>query len=198
MRKVLLATFFALFCASAVAAEPSLAILQRISAFVKSLGGYEAEFNVVAEGYHAQGRYEVAGDAYHIMVGDVEVYSDGKIRHEVDNVRKEVSVDNMNLESNNILDNPTRCFDFVGADYLSELQSRSDGEVTIYLRHTNDEIEGDIYLTVDEKSGQPKKIVYMLYDDKIEVQIIRLSPRKDSIPKFDSRKYKGYEMIDFR
>ncbi len=198
MRRFLLATIFVLLCAPVVADEASQAVLQRVAKYVKALGNYKAEFEVVADSYKAKGEYAVSGDCYYISVDNVEVYSDGKLRYEVENSRQEVSIDNMNLESNNILDNPTRCFDFVGSDYVAEFQSRDGADVTIYLRPNNEDIEGEIYLTVEEKSGRPKKIVYILYDDKVEVNISHLTSQKDAAPKFDSRKYKDYEVIDFR
>lgn len=183
---------------AAFADAPSQSVLQRVANHIKSLGNYEAQFNVVAGDFQAAGSYVVSGDSYHITVGDAEVYSDGKTRYEVDNVRGEVSIDDMHLDSNNILDNPTRCFDFVGSGYTSEVQGRSGSDVTIYLHSTSEDVEGEIYLTVDEKSGRPRRIVYILYDDKIEVEILSLTSRKQPAPRFDSGKYKDYEMIDFR
>lgn len=198
MRKIILAIFFAFLCAPALADDVSQAVLQRVAKYISALGNYSAEFDVVAESYETKGEYAVSGDSYYISVDNVEVYSDGKLRYEIENSRKEVSIDNMNLESNNILENPTRCFDFVGSGYTSEVQGRSGGDVTIYLRSTSEDVEGEIYLTVEEKSGRPRRIVYVLYDDKIEVGILNLASRKQPAPRFDSGKYKDYEIIDFR
>ena len=108
MRRFLLATIFVLLCVPVVADEASQAVLQRVAKYVKALGNYKAEFDVVADSYKAKGKYVVSGDSYYISVDNVEVYSDGKLRYEVENSRQEVSIDNMNLESNNIHDNPTR------------------------------------------------------------------------------------------
>lgn len=198
MRKIILAIFFAFLCAPALADNASQAVLQRVAKYISALGNYSAEFDVVAESYETKGEYAVSGDSYYISVDNVEVYSDGKLRYEIENSRKEVSIDNMNLESNNILENPTRCFDFVDSGYTSEVQGRSGGDVTIYLRSTSEDVEGEIYLTVEEKSGRPRRIVYVLYDDKIEVEILNLASRKQPAPRFDSGKYKDYEIIDFR
>ena len=117
----------------------------------------------------------MSGDVYYIAVDNAEVYSDGKTRYEVNHARKEVSVDDMDTASRNILDNPTRCFDFVGTDYRSEVASRDGDEVTLHLRAVDPEIEGDIYLTVSESTGRPSSVAYSLYDDRVTVRITAIT-----------------------
>ena len=107
---------FALLAAigSCRAADDAQAILRRTADYVKKLGDYGVSFVLTSGDYASSGRYAVSGDVYYIAVDNAEVYSDGKTRYEVNHARKEVSVDDMDAASRNILDNPTRCFDFVG------------------------------------------------------------------------------------
>ena len=187
-------------CSVAVcsADERSQGVLRSVAEYVRALGAYDAEFDVAAGEYRAKGRYGVAGDAYHIKLDQAEVYSDGKVRYEVDHERKEVNIDVMDLQNRNILDNPTRCFDFVGADYSAMVYTEAVGEITLLLRANDTSIEGDIYLTVAKNTGRPRKIVYVLYDDRIEVNITSLERRKDAVAMYDASRYKDYEIVDFR
>ena len=178
--------------------ERSQSVLRSVAEYVQALGEYEAEFDVVAGDYETNGRYGVLDDTYHIEVAQAEVYSDGKVRYEVDHDRREVNIDVMDLASRNILDNPTRCFDFVGDNYASTIYSEAGSDVTLLLRANDETIEGDIYLTVDGKTGRPRKIAYVLYDDRIEVTITSLERRRNLVRRYDESKYKGYEIVDFR
>lgn len=197
MRKIV-TLMVALAFALVARAEGEQAVLRRVAQYVAGLGSYDAEVDVSSGEYKASGRYSVAGDAYHITLDGAEVYSDGKTRYEVDNERREVSVDVVDLESRNILDNPTRCFDFVGDDYVAATEREADGQVTLRLKARDEELEGEILLTVDAKSGKPMSISYLLYDDRIDIKIRKLESRKAKIKGFEKSDYKGYDIIDFR
>ena len=173
-------------------------LLERVAQYVKRLGAYSADFKVVAGDYTTRGRYDVSGDRYYIVLDNAEVYSDGHVRYEVNGERKEINVDVVDISSHNILDNPTRCFDFVGSDYVADIQRREAGRITIHLRSADSSVGGDIYLTIDSSSARPIRLEYHLYDDVIEVDIISLSALKGGVKTFSERAYSGYDMIDFR
>ncbi|MBQ1953315.1 MAG: hypothetical protein II361_02630, partial [Alistipes sp.] len=59
-------------------------------------------------------------------------------------------------------------------------------------------VEGDIYLTVGQASGQPEKIVYVLYDDRIEVDVKKIESRKGGVKSFREADFRGYDIVDFR
>ena len=173
-------------------------LLERVAQYVKRLGAYSADFKVVAGDYTTRGRYDVSGDRYYIVLDNAEVYSDGHVRYEVNGERKEINVDVVDISSHNILDNPTRCFDFVGSDYVADIQRREAGRITIHLRSADSSVGGDIYLKIDSSSARPIRLEYHLYDDVIEVDIISLSALKGGVKTFSERAYSGYDMIDFR
>lgn len=172
--------------------------VKSVKEYVAKLGRYQVKFNVLAGDLIYVGEYGVEGDSYYIQMDNVEVYSDGKLRYEVDNKRKEVSIDMVDLQSRNILDNPTRCFDFAESEYEVELQSDRDEELTLYLQPIAEDMDGEIFLTIDKKSGRPKKIVYRLYDDEVEVAIDSIAASKSPIKRYNKNHYKGYDIIDFR
>lgn len=184
--------------AASSADDEAQALLRRTAGYIGSLGRYAAEFDITAGEYFSKGSYTVDGDSYYIAVDRAEVYSDGKTRYEVDNDRREVNVDGVDTSSRNILDNPTRCFDFVGTDYDAEVSSRTEDSATLHLHSRDEAVEGDIYLTVETASGRPLEIVYVLYDDRIEVAITRLSSVSERVKRYDRKAYADYETIDFR
>lgn len=198
MRRVIFSALALFVCVSAVADEQSKAALQRVAHYVEALGAYDAKFKVAAGDYTTLGSYAVSGDNYYITLDEAEVYSDGKVRYEVDHNREEVNVDNVDLTSRNVLDNPTRCFDFVDSGYESDMFEQNGSQQTIHLRSIDAAIEGDIYLTIDAASACPQRLEYKLYDDIIVVDVISLEKRKTKINSFDKSKYKDYEIIDFR
>lgn len=197
MRKIV-TLLLALMLAASAYAEGEQLLLRRVADYMAKMGSYDAEVDVTAGEYRATGSYAVAGDNYHIKIGVAEVFSDGKSRYEIDHERKEVSVDVVDLESRNILDNPTRCFDFVGEDYTAEIARKDDKETTLRLVARDKDIEGEILLTLQNSTGKPLSISYLLYDDRIDVEIKSLAPRKTKLRTFSKGDYKGYDMVDFR
>lgn len=170
----------------------------RVARYVGQMGNYDVEFDIEAEGYKASGSYSVAGDAYYIKLQHAEVYSDGKVRYEIDHERREVNVDVVDLSSRNVMDNPTRCFDFVGEEYDVGIQRKSGGEVTLRIVAKDDAFEGEIFLTADVVAGKPQELQYRLYDDVITVKIKSIKPRKTKVATYSKSDYKDYEEIDFR
>ena len=120
------------------------------------------------------------------------------MRYEVDNARREVNVDVMNADSHNILDNPTRCFDFVEEDYTAAIVESSGEDVVLSLRAKDEKVEGEIFLTVDSKTACPKEVKYTLYDDVIKVVVEQVEHKHDDVKSFNRSQYKDYEIIDFR
>ena len=131
-------------------------------------------------------------------VGTAEVYCDGKVRYEVDNERKEINIDEVNTASRNILDNPTRCFDFVGSDYSVKEELSGAGQSKLRLSAEDKDIEGVIILSSDEKSGRPMELEYELYDERVTVKVVSIGTAKEQIKRFNQSAYRGYEVVDFR
>ena len=200
MRKISI-LLLSLFASLNLAAQEQTAsvVLDALSQYITKLGRYEAAFTLQVGDYEADGRYMVDGNAYHIVVGSTaEVYCDGKVRYEVDKEREEVNIDVVDASSRNILDNPTRCFDFVGSDYVAEIVARDAKSLTLKLVAADEKVEGEIFLTLDAVSNAPQRIEYRLYDESFNVKISSLAKSKSSPAKFDRTNYRDYEIIDFR
>jgi outer membrane lipoprotein-sorting protein len=198
MRKILL-IFAMLFLSGVVMAQGGASqTLQQVAKYVKSLGRYEVSFELLAGEYSAKGYFRVDGDSYYMTVGTAEVYCDGKVRYEVDNERKEINIDEVDTASRNVLDNPTRCFDFVGSDYSVKEELSISGRTKLILSADDKDIEGVIILSLDEKTGRPIGLEYELYDERVVIDVISIATAKEQVKRFNQSVYRGYEVVDFR
>ena len=182
----------------ALADEGTLIAMQRVARYVESLGRYRVDFTLKSGDFSAKGYYCVDGDAYYMNLGSAEIYSDGKTRYEVDHDRKEVNIDVVDLSSHNILDNPTRCFDFVGSDYNVESRAVATERVEFSLTPRKRETEGIIRVLANVKTGAPLALQYELYDEVVIVDILSIDKNKEPVISYRASNFRGYEIIDFR
>ena len=198
MYKSLMISLLAILSVGVAQAQQSAQeVVGRVAEYVKKLGAYEVRFVIEALEYSAEGSYVVAGDDYHIILPQAEVYSDGEVRYEIDHERREVNVDVVDLTSRNVLDNPTRCFDFVGEGYDVAIAQKSERGVMLRIVAADDAFEGEIYLSADN-AGKPTELMYKLYEDTIKVEIKSIATHKAKLPIFSKSAYKDYDIIDFR
>ena len=112
-RFILIAAALVAATSSAKADETSESILRHIAETFASYGNYEVRFTVSAQGMgNMSGNYFVSGDRYRIKLQKQEQFSDGTNRYEIYAADKEVVIDAADTGSHNILNNPTRAFEF--------------------------------------------------------------------------------------
>lgn len=193
-------SFIAILAAGmAAAAGDAGEVLRALSAKIRSMPGYAVEFSLRSGTKTVRGQYTVRGDAFYMKFGEAEVYSDGKIRREVDPDKNEVVVDAVDPKSHNILNNPTRAFDLAPEQFAAELVEQTPQKSVVRLT-PNDKAGGvtTVVLTVDAKSGLPVALSYMLDHERIEVEIHAFGPTDRAPRKFRAADYAGFETIDFR
>lgn len=195
----------ALSATAAVASAPSAdgragEILEKLAAGFRALGAYGVTFEVVADEYTTRGSYAVEGENYYIVLGDAEVYCDGKIRYEIDNRRREVTIDDVDAASRNILNNPAHAFDFIGAEYAPSLVSEEGGRAVVRLIPTskNASPAGEILVTVDAAAMRPESLRYDYDGEQVGIAVLGVAPLGTPLKAFSKENYKGYEFIDFR
>ena len=198
MRKMLILFSALMVGFFALADEGALTAMQRVARYVESLGRYRVDFALKSGDFSAKGYYCVDGDVYYMNLGSAEIYSDGKTRYEVDHDRKEVNIDVVDLSSHNILDNPTRCFDFVGSDYNVESRAVATERVEFSLTPRKRETEGIIRVLANVKTGAPLALQYELYDEVVMVDILSIDKNKEPVISYRASNFRGYEIIDFR
>lgn len=201
MRKIISA-FIALCWATTLSAQTSAT--EWIEQLEESLGGrfaYTLSVSVGEESEPLVGRVMVDGDSYYMSLEAKEVYSDGKLRYEIDNQRKEVTEDRVDLTSHDILINPTRAFSFAPEEYSMKLRFSQNDELAIVVLTPLDDSFGVatifIALTREVDRVCPTQIGYDYDGDSV---IITLSEYEDDgwkMPKWSEANYKAYDIVSF-
>ena len=152
----------------------------------------------VRDGFRALGAYGVEG--YYLVLGDAEVYCDGAVRFEVDNRRREVTIDVVDTDSRNILNNPVHAFDFLGSEYAASLVGEQEGRAVVRLTPApgNTSSAGNIVLTVDTAAMRPVSLRYDYDGEQVQVSVLGIKPLETPLKAFAKDNYAGYEFIDFR
>lgn len=187
-----------------LADDRSNEIILRMTRQLKSYGAYEVAFTAEAEGMgSSKGSYKVHGDKYRIKVDSQEQFSDGQFRYEINGYDNEISIDNVNLQSRNLLTNPSRAFDFGEDAFVGTHMGRQGVNDIIELVPKGALLDGvsSIVLYVDSQTGLPVELKYDFDGTPLDVKIdriTRLSDIDDSVFEFNRSDYSGYEIIDFR
>lgn len=184
----------------ASAADRAGDLLRGISDGFRAMKSYAVRFEVATADYRSSGSYVVEGEAYSLELGDAEVFCDGKVRYEVDNDRREVTILDVDRRSRNILNNPVRAFDFIGSDYSCELLWERDGQAAVRLTPMagSDSSAGEITLVVDTSRMRPVSLSYDYDGERVDVAIRSVGAPDALLRRFDRKACEGYEFIDFR
>ncbi len=199
MRKIVI-LFVALFSTLGVVRAQSAE--EWLSKLDNSLGErYAMHIAVtVAEEAPLNGYFMVEGDAYYISLGIMEVYSDGKLRYEINNERKEVVEDRVNLEACDLLSNPTRAFTFVPQEFLSEVTSVTNERVMLRLTPKSDAMGIDsITLTLERRGSKvaPVAISYDYDGDAVSIVLREADSAEVKLPRWDKSTYRAYDIVSF-
>ena len=154
----------------------------------------------VAKEAPINGYFMVEGDAYYISLGIMEVYSDGKLRYEINNERKEVVEDRVNLEACDLLSNPTRAFSFVPQEFLSEVTSLTTERVTLRLTPKSEAMGIDAITLTLQRSGSQVVPVAISYDydgDAVAITLSRADVSDAKLPRWDKSAYRAYDIVSF-
>lgn len=148
------------------------------------------------------GYYIVDGDSYYLQLGVMEVYSDAKLRYEINNERKEVTEDVVNLESVDLLTNPTRAFNFVDDEFDASIVEQNAEGATLRLV-PKDELLGisDIRLVLrrDGATVMPTDVSYDYDGYVVDIELHVVETQDTSLPRWAERKtnYRAYDMVSF-
>ena len=199
MKRLLFVLAALLTCAAAGAQDRAQSLLQRLAATLGELDPYEVVFEVATERGPISGYYRVAGDRYCMQGGDAEVCGDGECCYEIDPSGREVVVDRADLSSHNLLNNPTRAFDFVGEEYDFAASDAGAGRVEVVMtpRRAGSAVER-IRVEVDAASALPSSVTYEVDGDRIRIDILAIRKSSEPLRRFDAARYAGFEIIDFR
>ena len=199
MKKLFTLLVLTLALVATVSAQSAEAWLTELN---KSLGGRYA-MNVavtIGDELPINGFFMVDGDGYYITLGVMEVYSDGKLRYEINNERKEVVEDVVDLESCDLLSNPTRAFKFVPNEFKSEVASATNDAVVLRLMPKSEAMGIDSITLTLERSGSevsPKTICYDYGGDVVTISLSENTTTDLKLRKWDKAAYRAYDIVSF-
>ena len=119
---------------------------------------------------------------------------------EIDNRRREVTIDDVDTSSRNLLSNPAHAFDFIGTQYAPSLVSDAEGRAVVRLTPTSADASpaGEILVTVDTAAMRPESLRYDYDGEQVGIAVLGVAPLDTPLKAFSKGDYKGYEFIDFR
>lgn len=147
-----------------------------------------------------KGLFMVDGDGYYLTLGIMEVYSDGKLRYEVNNERKEATIDRVDLTSHDLLTNPTNAFRFASDEFQITLLGVVDGVASLSLVPREDNGIADIRLTLRrEASGRvvPQSVTYDYDGDVVHIELSVVDSGDAKLPRWDENAYRAYDVVSF-
>jgi hypothetical protein len=154
----------------------------------------------VGEQSAMEGFCMVDGDGYYITLGVMEVYSDGKLRYEVNNERKEVVEDRVDLEACDLLSNPTRAFDFVPNEFNSEVISTVNERVELKLMPKSDTMgisSITLVLRVVDSRVEPVSVCYDYDGELVNIALSSVDSAGAKLRKWDKTAYRAYDIVSF-
>ena len=191
--------FAAIFCVVNIYAQASARDwINGVNRTLKD--NYALHMKVDAYGQKMNGYFIVERDSYYMQLGSMEVYSDGKLRYEINNERKEVVEDRVNLEACDLLSNPTRAFTFVSKEFSSEVVSRADNRVVVRLTPKSEAVGIDsIELTLEESGSKvlPVSICYDYDGDKVSIALAMADAADAKLPCWSKAAYRAYDIVSF-
>lgn len=198
MRKLIILSF-AMLCAVSVSAQ--ITAREWVEALNYTLGDKYALFmRVDAYGEEIKGYFMVEEDSYYIQLGVMEVYSNGKLRYEINNERKEVTEDRVDLSSVDLLTNPTRAFEFVDDEFTATIEEDIHNGVILKLVPKEDIGISAIYVSVvndGEGNITPLAIKYDYEGDEVAIALIMADAEGSVLPRWNKSAYSGYDIVSF-
>lgn len=143
----------------------------------------------------------VEGDSYYMSLEAMEVYSDGKLRYEINNERKEVTEDRVNLMSHDLLTNPTRAFDFAPEEFDITLVFSHNDEIARLALTPRDEDYGvttiELALVREGDRVCPQQIAYDYDGDRVVISLRECESREWVLPVWNEANYRAYDIVSF-
>jgi hypothetical protein len=142
----------------------------------------------------------IDGDSFYLTLGAMEVYSDGKLRYEVNNERKEVTEDRVNLSSADLLSNPTRAFEFVGEQFDVALLSANATDVELHIKPLDADMGiSNIALSLKVAGGKvlPDAIVYDYDGEVVGITLEMMDAKDKALPRWSKDRYRAYDIVSF-
>lgn len=186
---------------SVVTASAQRSAGEWLEALDRSLGqryGFYVEMSMDEQ--PIRGYFMVDGDGYYLTLGVMEVYSDGKVRQEINNDRKEVTIDRVDNSSGELLTNPTRAFDFADEEFVVSVAETLDAGCRLSLVPRDDSTGiVEISLVLENKDGVvvPRSISYNYDGEGYLLSLTVADVNQKKLPRWNKEDYRAYDTVSF-
>ena len=190
--------FAAMFCVVNIYAQASARDwINGVNRTLKD--NYALHMKVDAYGEKMNGYSIVERDSYYMQLGTMEVYSDGKLRYEVNNERKEITEDRVNLDSRDLLANPTRAFEFLEDEFKATISEHIHNGAILKLVPKQESDITAIYMSVMWRDNRiiPMAIKYDYDGEEVSIALVMADVKSASMPKWKRGNYKTYDLVSF-
>jgi hypothetical protein len=199
MRGLIISVVAMLSAVAAMAQDGAAWWVERLDATLGERYAMKIEVEMMGE-EPIEGLFMVDGEDYYITIGIMEVYGDGSRRYEVNNERKEVTIDSVDLGSVDLLTNPTHAFDFVDEEFRSELVSYSATAGVLRLVPRDSALgvsEIEVAMRRDGERVVPTRVTYDYGGDSISIELSAVAWSERGLPRWDKNEYRAYDIVSF-
>lgn len=199
MRGLIISVVAMLSAVAAMAQDGAAWWVERLDATLGERYAMKIEVEMMGE-EPIEGLFMVDGEDYYITIGIMEVYGDGSRRYEVNNERKEVTIDSVDLGSVDLLTNPTHAFDFVDEEFRSELVSYSATAGVLRLVPRDSALgisEIEVAMRRDGERVVPTRVTYDYGGDSISIELSAVVWSERGLPRWDKNEYRAYDIVSF-
>ena len=199
MRGLIISVVAMLSAVAAMAQDGAAWWVERLDATLGERYAMKIEVEMMGE-EPIEGIFMVDGQDYYITIGIMEVYGDGSRRYEVNNERKEVTIDSVDLGSVDLLTNPTHAFDFVDEEFRSELVSYSATAGVLRLVPRDSALgisEIEVAMRRDGERVVPTRVTYDYGGDSISIELTAVAWSERGLPRWDKNEYRAYDIVSF-
>ena len=199
MRGLIISVVAMLSAVAAMAQDGAAWWVERLDATLGERYAMKIEVEMMGE-EPIEGLFMVDGQDYYIAIGIMEVYGDGSRRYEVNNERKEVTIDSVDLGSVDLLTNPTHAFDFVDEEFRSELVSYSATVGVLRLVPRDSALgisEIEVAMRRDGERVVPTRVTYDYGGDSISIELTAVAWSERGLPRWDKNEYRAYDIVSF-
>ena len=199
MRGLIISVVAMLSAVAAMAQDGAAWWVERLDATLGERYAMKIEVEMMGE-EPIEGLFMVDGQDYYITIGIMEVYGDGSRRYEVNNERKEVTIDSVDLGSVDLLTNPTHAFDFVDEEFRSELVSYNATVGVLRLVPRDSALgisEIEVAMRRDGERVVPTRVTYDYGGDSISIELTAVAWSERGLPRWDKNEYRVYDIVSF-
>lgn len=210
MKKILCLLLATMFTLSAWADERSAELIAGLSRKFNGYTSYRIDFSATATDQQGamSGDITVSGNKFVLKAQGMEVFYDGSTLWNYSRQNNEVNVEALDPDNPNVMTNPSKLMAINAKDFSHRmLPAQKLGTVDCAVVELTPVGTGSgyskiiIYLNTADMMPVKMVINSTESDDKIEIRMGKLTPNiavSTETFRFDTKRYKGVDVIDFR